>query len=758
MEKQILVEKRDGRKEEFNIDKIHRVLEWATANVKDVNIGDIEINVQLNLIDGIKSSDIHKVLIETTSNLISENSPNYQIVASRLLNYQLRKDVWGGKNAPKLFDVIKNNIELGLYTPEILEFYSKKEIDKVDEFIDHNRDFNFTYAGIKQLVDKYLVQNRKTKQIFETPQIAYILIALVAFAKYPANTRLDYVKKAYNFFSKHKINLPTPIMAGVRTPLKSFASCLLAHVDDTMDSIFANLSVIGHATSRRYGIGFNAGDLRAIDAPIRGGEVLHTGVIPFLKVFEAAVKSCQQNGLRGGSATCTFPIFHYEIEDVLVLKNNAGTEENRVRKLDYSIGISKLFYERFLKNENITLFSSHECKDLYKSFGTKDFDEIYKKYEKDETLKFKKVVKARDLFELLIKERIETGRIYIINVDNANEFSPWVETVQMSNLCQEVLHAVSAIKDYNDTEGEIGICILAALNWLEINNDTEFEKVCDIVVRLLDEIIDYQDYFCPAAENFAKKRRSLGVGVTNLAAVLAKNGLSYQDKEAPTFVANLMEKQQFFLLKASNQLAKEKGTCPKFHLTKYSYGELPIDRYRKENVDKVVDPTLHMDWEGLRASILEHGLRHSTLTACMPCESSSVIQNSTNGVEPVRSIITYKKSKASTIPVIVPNVSQLKNKYTLAFDMEDNIGYLNVIAGIQKFCDMAISVNAYYDYKHYPNNLIPHSVVMKEILYHYSMGGKTWYYLNTNDGDKEQLVNKQEENQTNSCESGACAI
>lgn len=756
MEKEIQVIKRSKEKEVFNIDKINKTVKWAVDGIKDVSLSDIEINAKINIRDGITTEEIHQVLIESAANLITIDTPNYQYVAGRLLTYQLRKNVWGGKNPPKLIDLIKKNINAGVYTSEILDLYSEKELNKIDEFIDHDKDFIFTYAGIKQLIDKYLVQNRKTKEVYETPQFAYILIAAIAFAKYPKETRLDYVKRAYNYFSKHKINLPTPIMAGVRTPLKSFASCLLAGVDDSMASILANVSAIGHATANRYGIGFNFSHIRALGAPIRNGDVIHTGKIPFLKVFESTVKSCHQNGIRGGSATTTVFVFDYEIEDIVVLKNNAGTEENRVRKLDYSIGMSKLFYQRWLNNENITLFSSHECRDLFEKFGTEEFDKLYVKYEKDPSLKFKKTIAARSLFDLITKERIETGRIYIINVDNVNSHSAWLDVVQFSNLCQEVTHPTIPLKSLEDKDAEIGICILAAINWLEIASDNEFEKVCDITVRMLDEVIDYQEYFCFAAKNFATKRRSLGIGITNLAAVLAKNNLNYEDKEAPNFVSDFMEKQQYFLLKSSVELAKEKGRCEKFDRTTYSKGLLPIDHYKKDKLDTIASTSLKLDWESLRKDISKHGLRNSTLTAHMPCESSSVIQNSTNGFEPIRSLITYKKSKASTVPVIAPNAAQWKNRYTIAFDMKDNIGYLNIVAAIQKFTDMAMSVNFYYDYSHYPNKMIPHSKVIKEMMYHFSLGGKTIYYTNTNDNDKEQLMDKQEDD--SSCAGGACTI
>ena len=750
-DKIINVKKRNGEMVPFEVEKINKVIQWATEGLSDVSVSDVEINSKLNIVDGISSTEIHNVLIDSAVNLFTEENPNYQWVASRLLNYQLRKDVWGGKNPPKLIDFIRKNVERGIYNKEILDLYSEVEINKLDEKLKHDSDYDFTYAGIKQLCDKYLFKNKETKEIFETPQLAYMLIAMTVFAQYPKAKRLEYVKNSYDAFRKFKINLPTPQMAGIRGNLKQFASCCLIDVDDTKNSIFSSAAATGFATTQSYGIGLNMGRIRGTGTTINNGRVIHDGPIPFLKIFEATVKASSQQ-TRGGSATVNFPFWHYDIEDLLVLKNNGGTEENRARKLDYTIQFSKLFYERFMKNENITLFSPHEVKDMYEVFGYPKFDELYVKYENDPNIKYKRTIKASSLMSLFVKERTETGRIYLMNIDHANEHNPFSERVVMENLCLEILHPTKPIQHVDDPEGEIGICILSAINLLEIKDDKDLKNTCNIIVRMLEEIIDYQEYFCVAAENFTKKRRSLGIGITNLAAYLAKNNLKYTDKESPNFVDEIIEKVQYYLLESSMELSKEKGACEKFHLTNYSKGILPIDTYKKK-VDSIVDRFPSLDWEVLRQDIVKYGLRHSSLTAQMPVESSSVIQNTTNGAEPIRSLMTYKSSKTGTIPVLVPNYSSCKNKYTLAFELTDNIGVINVNAAIQKWFDMGLSTNLYYNYAHYPNGILPDSQVIKEILYAYSMGLKSLYYSNTNDGDVQTASDKG-----SGCASGACSI
>ena len=764
MNKEIFIKKRSGKVEKFNADKINKILQWATEDIKGVSFEEVAMNAHLSFFDGMSSKNIHTMLTEAASNLISEEKSNYQFVAARLLNYQLRKEVWGGKNPPKLYDLVKDNITHLVYDDAILNWYTKQEFDKLDEYLKHDRDLNFAYAGIKQLCDKYLVQNRSTKKIYETPQFAYMLIAMTFFKDYKEH-RLEYVKRAYNYFSKHKINLPTPIMAGVRTAMKSYASCSLFTVDDTLHSIFANNSAVGFATASRYGIGLNLSRLRATNAPIRNGEVIHTGPIPFAKAFESTVKCCHQNGIRGGSATVNFAWFHYDIMDILVLKNNAGTDDNRVRKLDYCVGLDKLIFERFLKNQDVTLFSYHECPSLWNTFGLEGFKEKYEKAEANKNLKFKKKIPARELIGLLAKERLETGRIYTMFVDHANEHGSWLDQVDTSNLCLEVHHPLIPINDVNDPNGEIGVCILAAVNWLEIASEQEMESVCDIIVRMLDSLIEHQDYFVPAAENFAKKRRSLGVGVSNLAALLAKEGLKYWDTKAPNFVAKWMEMMSFYLIKASVEMAKELGKCEKFDRTKFSQGILPIDTYKRD-VDEFITEPLHMDWEGLRSDIKQHGMRHSTLTACMPVESSSVIQSSTNGIEPPRSAISFKGSKSNILPVVIPNIDKYKNNYTFAFDMPSNEGYLKVAAAIQKFTDMSISTNTYYIPSRYEKNAVPVEIVIKDMLLAYKYGLKNLYYANTDDGDKQSAMEQKEVieksqpklEQESGCESGACAL
>lgn len=740
------VTKRNGTKEEFSVEKIHKVVQWATKGVNGVSFSDIEMNANLSLYDGIASSEIQQIVIKSASDLISESNPNYQYVAARLLNMQLRKEVWGCGDHPIDFLLfLQRNIDNGIYDQGILDKWNEEDIDKLGKYIDHSRDDKFTFAGLQQLIDKYLVKNRSSGAIYETPQSAYMCIAMCLF------DTLDEVKKAYDCYSTFKINLPTPIMAGVRTSIRQFASCVLVDVDDNLDGIFSSIHAVGKYTARRAGIGLNIGRMRPINSPIRGGEVIHTGVIPYLKNFESAVKSTSQNGLRGGSATVHIPFWHYEIEDVMVLKNNAGTDDNRVRKLDYSVQFCKLFYDRLIANEDITLFSPHEAVGLYESFGDNaGFEELYLKYERATSLKFKKKIPARKLAEIFSRERLETGRIYSMNIDNANENGSWATPVYMSNLCQEIIHPTKPIQSIDDAEGEIGICILSALNLLELGNEKDVEDACRIAVKTLEEIIDYQDYPVLAGENFTKNRRSLGIGVTNLAGFLAKNKLNYGDEEALELIHETMEQIQWNLINASCELAEERGACEKFADTKYSQGLLPVDWYKK-SVDDLIKPTYNMDWEGLRKRIKKYGLRHSTLSAIMPCESSSVIQNSTNGIEPVRSLLIHKKAKNGVLKQLVPNYHMRKKYYTLAWGIQDNKAIMNIAAVIQKFVDMGMSTNLYYNYSHYEDGNIPLSTLIKDQIYGYKYGLKNFYYANTPDGDGDTEKDM-------GCESGACAI
>ena len=652
---QINVIKRNGRgKESLDIDKIHSMVGFATEGITGVSASHVEMNSGLQFFDGISTDDIQQILIKSANDLISLESPNYQYVAARLLLFSLRKSLhhrlW---EHPKFITHIKKLVDLGLYDKGILDNYTEAEIDRMGMWIDHERDYSFTYAGLRQVMDKYLVQDRSTGEIFETPQFMYMMISATLFAKYPKESRLQYVKKYYDAISKFKINIPTPVMAGVRTPLRQFASCVLVDSDDTLPSIFSSDMAIGRYVAQRAGIGINAGRIRGINSKIRGGEIQHTGVIPFLKKFEATVRCCTQNGVRGGSATVHFPIWHQEIEDILVLKNNKGTDDNRVRKLDYSIQISKLFYERFIKDEDITLFSPHETPGLYEAFGMPEFDEMYEKYERKTSIS-KKKVRAQTLFMDLLKERAETGRIYIMNIDHCNTHSSFKDKVYMSNLCQEITLPTKPVQHIDDPEGEIALCILSAINLGMIRDKNDLEDLCDLSVRALEEIIDYQEYPVEAAKKSTLARRSLGIGYIGLAHYLAKNKVKYSDKQAWKLVDEITEAFQYYLLKASNTLAKERGACEYFEKTKYSDGILPIDSYKKD-VDDIVKRKLSYDWTSLRNDIKSIGLSHSTLSAQMPSESSSVVSNATNGVEPPRDFLSIKKSKKGTLKQIVPD-------------------------------------------------------------------------------------------------------
>jgi ribonucleoside-diphosphate reductase alpha chain len=726
------VQKRDGRIESLDLDKMHLMVEEACKGLAGVSASQVEMKSGIQFYNGISTGEIQEILIRSASDLIDLDHPNYQYVAARLLLFSVRKSLYGKmKELPHLEQHIYTCVNNEVYDNDIFNKYSKEEIEKANSYIDHDRDYLFTYAGLRQVVDKYLVQDRSSGGVYETPQFMYMMIALTIFAEYPKETRMSYVKRYYDAISKHKINIPTPIMAGVRTPLRQFASCVLVDVDDTLDSIFTSDMAIGRYVAQRAGIGINAGRIRGINAKIRGGEVQHTGVVPFLKKFEATVRCCTQNGIRGGSATVHFPIWHQEIEDILVLKNNKGTEDNRVRKLDYSIQISKLFYERFIQDGEITLFSPHDVPGLYDSFGLPGFDDLYASYEKDSSVP-KKVVKAQELILSLLKERAETGRIYIMNIDHCNSHSSFKDKVEMSNLCQEITLPTYPLQHIDDTTGEIALCILSAINVGKVKSDEELEDLCDLSVRGLDELIDYQKYPVAAAEIATKARRSLGIGFIGLAHYLAKLGFNYDSQEAWDAVHGLSESFQYFLLKASNQLAKEKGHCEYFGRTKYADGILPIDTYKKD-VDEISTPGYQHDWEALRVSISEHGLRHSTLSAQMPSESSSVVSNATNGIEPPRGFLSIKKSKKGPLKQIVPQYHTLKNNYTLLWDMPSNNGYINVVAVMQKFFDQAISGNWSYNPENYDDNEVPVSVMANDFLTTYKYGWKTSYYQNTYD-------------------------
>ena len=743
----INVKKRDGSIEPLNLEKIHKMVEEACEGLSGVSASQVEMHSDIQFYDGITTEEIQEILIRSASDLISLDNPNYQYVAARLLLFSLRKQVFN-KNVwkegmPSAYDVALYNATVNkVYDEEIIDKYDDAEWVKINSWIDHDRDYLFTYAGLRQVVDKYLVQDRSSGEVFETPQYMYMFIAMTLFAEYPLQTRMEYVRRYYNAISKHKINIPTPIMAGVRTTLRQFASCVLVDADDSLNSIFSSDMAIGRYVAQRAGIGINAGRIRGVNSKIRGGEVAHTGVIPFLKKFEATVRCCTQNGIRGGSATVHFPIWHKEIEDIIVLKNNKGSEDNRVRKLDYSIQLSKLFYERFIKNEDITLFSPNDVPGLYDAFGTDRFDGLYVGYEQDPDVP-KKSVRAQELILDLLKERAETGRVYIMNIDHCNSHSSFKDKVNMSNLCQEITLPTDPI-EHIDGDGEIALCILSAINVGKLKNLDELENLCDLAVRGLEELIDYQQYPVKAAEQSTINRRSLGIGYIGLAHYLAKQGEHYDDPEAWKLVHQLTEAFQFNLLRASNQLAKEKGACGYFSRTKYADGILPIDTYKRE-VDQICDVSLEYDWDSLRASIKEFGLRHSTLSAQMPSESSSVVSNETNGIEPPRDYLSIKKSKKGPLKQIVPQYQALKNNYTILWEMKDNSGYINVVAVMQKFFDQAISGNWSYNPENYPNNEVPVSVMASDLLNTYKYGWKTSYYQNTYDSKTDEDDNEKEE-------------
>lgn len=746
----INVIKRDGTKEKINLDKIHKVLTWSAQGLDNVSISQVELNSQIQFYDGIKTEDIHELTIKACADLISEETPNYQYMASRLAIFHLRKIAFGKFEPPSLYTHVSSLVKQGLYDPLLLTEYTIDDYDYLETVINHNRDLNFSYVAVKQLEGKYLLQDRTTKRVFESPQFLYILIAMCLFAKYKKN-RLKIIKDFYNAISEFKISLPTPIMSGVRTLQRQFSSCVLIECADSLDSINAVSSAIVKYVSQKAGIGINAGAIRALGSPIRGGQAVHTGCIPFYKLFCSAVKSCSQGGVRGGAATLFYPIWHLEVLDLIVLKNNRGTEENRIRHLDYSVQISKLFYQRLIKGENITLFSPHNVKGLFEAFFADQelFENLYLKYEKDKKIP-KKQVKAIELFSLILSERANTGRIYIQNVDHCNThsaFNTQVAPIKQSNLCMEITLPTKPLTDEDKSKGEIALCTLSAINLGALNSLDEIENLANLSVRALDELLDYQNYPVESAYKGTLSRRSLGIGVINYAYYLAKNNLKYTDKKALNLTHLTFEAFQYYLLKASCALAKEKGSCAWFKDTTYAQGLLPIDTYKKD-VDSLCNETLNYDWEILRSDIKKYGLRNSTLSSLMPSETSSQIANATNGIEPPRGFVSVKQSKDGILKQVVPEIENLKDNYQLLWDLPNNNAYINHVAIMQKFIDQSISANTSYDPKKFPNDKVPMKVLMTDLLRCYKFGLKTLYYHNTRDGA----------NIDDSCTSGACKI
>jgi ribonucleoside-diphosphate reductase alpha chain len=734
MNEEINVKKRNGGIEPLLLSKLHEMVQCSCDGLSGVSVSQVEMASGIQFYDGITTNEIQEILIKSASDLISLDHPNYQYVAARLLLFSIRKKIYGGRiDLPHLSEHIKKCVELGVYDSAIYDNYTEEELDEANSFIDHDRDLLFTYAALREAVDKYLVQNRTTKTLYETPQFMYIMIGLVAFAKYPKETRLNYVKRFYDVASKHKINIPTPIMAAVRTKKRQYSSCTLLDCGDSLESIIATNSALMRYVSNKAGIGLNVGRIRGLGKEIRKGDAIHTGLVPFIKSFEGILNSCSQGSIRKGSATLFFPIWHQEIRELIVLKNEKGNDENRARSLDYAVTTSKIFYERFIKNGNITLFSPYDVPGLYEAFGTPEFDELYIRYENDPSIP-KEVVSAQELTLEILGERSDTGRLYLMNIDHVNSHSPYKRVIRMSNLCMEIALLTDPLEHIDDINGAIALCILSAINVGTLKSLDELKEYCDLLVRFLDELIDIQEYPVKAAEIPTKKNRTLGIGITGLAHYLARNNVNYEDPEAVNLVHRLSESLQYYLLKTSVQLAKEKGVCEGFVNTKYADGVLPIDTYKKE-VDSICSEPLHHDWEALRREIDAFGLRHTTHTAQMPCESSSKILNTTNGIEPPRGYLSVKRKVRN----IVPQYNKLKNNYTLLWDMKSNEGYFNIVAVMQKFFDQSISTNWSYNPQHYPDNKVPMSVIVKDFLSAYSLGHKTAYYLNTYDGKDDDM-------------------
>lgn len=744
---EILVTKRDGSKQSLDLNKFHKVVSWACEGIANVSASEIELRSHIQFYQGIKTSAIQETLIKAAADLISEETPGYQYVAGRLINYQIRKDVYGQYDIPTLSQHIHSVIDQKYYDADILEWYTEEDLTILNGYLDHNRDYDIVYCGMEQFRGKYLIKNRVTGKLYETPQMVFMLIAMVLFRKYTGQARLQYIKELYDACSTFEISLPTPIMAGLRSPQKQFSSCVLIETDDSLDSINATASAIVKYVSQKAGIGIGAGRIRAVNSPIREGQASHTGVIPFYKLFQAAVKSCSQGGVRGGAATLYYPIWHLEVEDLLVLKNNKGTEDNRVRHLDYGVQFNKLMYERLLQGGVITLFSPHDVPELYNAFfeDNDKFKELYEKAERNTKIR-KKTVQAVDLFSSFMQERKDTGRIYLMNVDHANDHGAFIKNkapIRQSNLCAEINLPTKPLKSFDDPNGEISLCTLAAINWGKIKEPENFKRPCSIIVRALDELLDYQEYPVVAAKNSTMARRPLGIGIVNLAYWMAKNDIQYQNctKENLDTIHKFTEAWSYYLIKASVELAKEKGSCTKSDETKYAYGLMPIDTY-KQDIDELCTPQYFMDWDALRAMTKQYGIRNSTLMALMPAETSAQVSNSTNGIEPPRSLVSVKQSKDGVLKQVVPNLKKLKNKYDLLWDQKSPEGYLKICAVLQKFIDQSISVNTSYNPKYFAEEKIPMSLMLQHLLMFYKYGGKCLYYFNTNDGAGEVEVSK----------------
>lgn len=758
---QINITKRSGKKEPLDIAKISRVVAWACEDLSGVSTSDIEIQSQLKFYNGMSSNDIQETLISAAAELITEDAPNYQYVASRLINYHLRKLVYEQPEPVGFYDHITSVVKKKFYTPEILEWYTKDELDYLGSVIDHDRDFQIAYAGMEQFRGKYLVKNRVTGQIFETPQMAYMLIAATLFHKYPAHSRLSWIKSYYDAISRFEISLPTPIMAGLRTKQRQFSSCVLIDSDDSLDSIIATAGAIVKYVANKAGIGINGGRLRALKSSVRDGDTATTGPREFWKFFQGAVKSVSQGGVRAAAATLYWPAWHLDFHDLIVLKNSNGTEFNRIKQLDYGVQMNRLMYERYQKGENITLFSPHEVPGLYEAFlaDQDEFRRIYVEAEANPKYR-KKTIPAKELVDTILMERLNTGRIYIMNVDHANEhgaFIPSIAPVSMSNLCVEILLHTKPLKHLYDPDGEIALCILSAGNMGKIKNDKDAERIATLTVRGLDALIDYQEYLLPAAANSTLNRRNIGIGLINLAYWMAKNDMTYSEPDYAK-LDEFVEAWAYYLTKASVDLAEEFGPCPKWNETKYSLGVTPNMTYKKA-IDTLTPHVERKDWSALRERMKTVGIRNSTLMAYMPAETSAQTSNSTNGLNPIPALVTSKKSGDGILKQVAPEAQRLKNKYQLKWTIPaSDIIKVNAIFG--KYADQAISTNTPYDPANYEKNEIPLSVLTQDMLTAYKFGLATLYYNETNDGAGEEPVeNSQPEPEgTPEAECEACVL
>lgn len=759
---ELFVIKRNGQRVPYNEEYIHKIVGYACEGIEGVSLSEIVLHARIQAYDGITTAEIHDMTIKSAADKISLETPNYQYVAANLLIFKIRKMAYGQWQPPSLYNHLQKMCQNHWYDSNLLQKYTQEEIAFFNTMIRHHLDLRFSYAAVKQFEGKYLIQNRVTGQIMESPQMALMCLTLALFQDFFPHQKEERQKLICDFYTnlaEQNISLPTPIMAGVRTPLKQFSSCVLIECSDSLDSIAATGTAIINYVSQRAGIGINAGAIRAKGTPVRHGSVFHTGITPFLKFFQAAVQSCSAGGVRSGAATVYYPLWHYEIEDLLVLKNNRGIEENRVRHMDYGVQINGFFYKRLQQGQDITLFSPHDVPDMYQAFFADQelFTKLYEYYENNSKIKFKKKIKSIELFSLLMKERSSTGRIYIMNVDHCNthsSFKPNLAPIRQSNLCAEVTLPTRPLSLKNKENGEIALCTLAAVNVGKIGLNRKKMQLCTkLLVYALDSLIDYQDYPVYEAEKNTKERRSLGIGVINYATFLAQQGLKFSDNHRLDITHELFEMFQYYCLEASVKLAQIKGPCARFSETKYSEGILPIDTYYKKGIDKIIShKVLKLDWEELRQKILKFGMRNSTLTALMPSETSSQISNSTNGIEPPRALISVKQSKDGILKQVVPNIETLADNYELLWKLPDNQGYLTKVGIMQKFIDQSISTNTNYDPQHFEDSKVPMQLLLKDLLLAYSLGIKTLYYHNTRDHSADNLAQQYD------CSSGACKI